>query len=113
MSRGHLNSYVLPLKRRRSLVFRPAIYRDRAEHSTGFASTRQPYAAAVEVAGRQSARYPRAGEAAAAPTHFAAGECRLAAWGPSESGMVSHGVYEHWRPDLAGSPATACAGHAA
>src|SRR5260221_9577182 len=96
MSRGHLNSYVLPLKRRRSLVFRPAIYRDRAEHSTGFASTRQPYAAAVEVAGGQSPRYPRAGEPTAAPTHFAAGECRPAALGPSESAVVSDGVHEHW-----------------
>src|SRR5258708_20507040 len=95
MSRGHLNSYVLPLKRRRSLVFRPAIYRDRAEHSTGFASTRQPYAAAVEVAGGQSARYPRAGEATAPPTHFAPGECWPAPWGPSESAMVSHGVHAH------------------
>ena len=35
----------------------------------------EPDAAAVEVARRQSARYLRAGETAAAPTHFAAGEC--------------------------------------
>src|SRR5258708_5055395 len=107
MSRGHLNSYVLPLERRRSLVSRPAIHGDRAGYSTGFAPAGQPYAAAVEVAGRQSARYPGAGEATAAPTHFAAGECRPAAWGPSESGMVSHRVHEHWRRDLAGNPAAA------
>src|ERR1700675_4381347 len=78
-----INSYVLPLKCRRSLVSRPAVNGDRAGHSAGFASTGQPYAAALEVADRQSARYLRAGEATAAPTHFTSGECRLAAGGAS------------------------------
>src|SRR6267143_5091803 len=85
-----LNSYVLPLKRRRSLVSRPAIHSHGVGHSAGFASAGEPYAAALEVAGRQSARYLRAGEASAAPTHFTAGACGPAAWGALAPAVVSH-----------------------
>src|SRR5882762_147267 len=102
-----LNSYVLPLKRRRSLVSRPATHGHGVGHSAGFAPAGEPDAAALEVAGRQSARYLRAGEAPATPTYFAAGECRPAARGSSALAMVSHRVHQHRRRDLAGNPAAA------
>src|ERR1700675_1506942 len=107
VSRGHLNYYVLPLKRRRSLVSRVAVHGDGVGHPSGFAPAGEPDAAALEVAGRQSARYLRAGEASAAPTHFTAGECGPAARGASAPAMVSHRVHQHRRRDLAGNTAAA------
>src|SRR4029077_2297764 len=100
-------SYVLPLKRRRSLVSRAAVDGHRVGHSARFASTREPDATPLEVARRQSARHLRAGETAAAPTHFTPGECRPAAWGASAPAMVSHRVHQHRRRDLAGNTAAA------
>jgi len=72
LPRGHLNSYVLPLKRAEAWYPDPH-HSHGVGHSAGFASAGEPYAAALEVAGRQSTRYLRAGEATAAPTHFATG----------------------------------------
>src|SRR5271169_649321 len=110
---SHLNPYVLPVKCSRSLVSRTAVHDGNARNSAGFAAASEPDAAALEVVGRQSPRYLRAGKVAAAGTHFTTGVCRLGAGRESAAALVPHRVHQHRGRDLAGNAAAAGTGIAA
>src|SRR6202007_957114 len=75
IARCRINSYVLPLKCRRSLVSGTAIngvYNATAESAVGSASARESDATVVEGACRQPAGYVGADEAASAAAYIAA-----------------------------------------
>src|SRR6266853_5558913 len=112
IARCCLNSYVLPLKCRRSLVSGTAvndcgIYHATAESAFGSASARESDATAVEVARRQPAGYVGAHEVASVAAYIATRLFGISAWGTSSLALVSYGIHQYRRRIIAGNPAAA------
>jgi hypothetical protein len=118
IARCRFDSYVLPLKCRRSLVSGTAIndcgiYNATAESAFGFASARESDATAVEVARRQPAGHVGAHEVASVGAYIATRLFGISARGTSSLALVSYGIHQYRGRAITGNPAATRVGIAA